>query len=492
MMKTLMAAHKSNNILIVDDTPQNLHLLVDILSEYDYKVRPVPNGKLALSAAEISPPDLILLDIMMPGLDGYQVCKQLKSNPKTKDIPVIFISAVSESIDKVKAFSFGAADYITKPFQMHEVLMRVKNQLAISNLQQQLKAKNARLDRTLEQLKLRQKTVLRSQKYLALEKISSGLNQRIDPLLAEVNHSLAEIGHFGRASLKDLPNFLANISPQQQKYLTALLQQSHNNRVNPLLSAEARQKLKNRLIERLDQFQLEDAEQVAEMLIELGADEELETFLPLLASDNYWEILDHAHLLLNLHQNAEHIAQYTSQIKKATAGFQEYTSSHNYALPKRQANVKSTIEQALSSIAPHLPSGIQIIKHYSNVSTIYCHPEALQKMWFHIIQNAVEAIGTHGILTINIYQKQNNLLVDIIDTGESINPEILGKLCAPFFTTKTSAENMGLGLAIAKQIVEQHNGKITVALLSGDRTLPGNTKFTVSLPLTNLKDRDNN
>ena len=87
-----------------DDTPQNLHLLVDILAKYDYKVRPVPNGKLALSAAEINPPDLILLDIMMPDLDGYQVCKQLKSNPKTKDIPVIFISAISESVDKVKAF----------------------------------------------------------------------------------------------------------------------------------------------------------------------------------------------------------------------------------------------------------------------------------------------------------------------------------------------------------------------------------------------------
>lgn len=116
-MKKLMAAQELNNILIVDDTPQNLHLLKDILTKYDYKVRPVPNGKLALSAAEISPPDLILLDIMMPDLNGYEVCKQLKSNPKTKDIPVIFISAVNEAVDKVKAFAIGGADYINKPFQ---------------------------------------------------------------------------------------------------------------------------------------------------------------------------------------------------------------------------------------------------------------------------------------------------------------------------------------------------------------------------------------
>ena len=100
-----MAARELRNILIVDDTPQNLHLLVDILTKYDYKARPVPNGKLALSAAEISPPDLILLDITMPDLNGYEVCKKLKENPKTQDIPVIFISAGNEAVDKIKAFA---------------------------------------------------------------------------------------------------------------------------------------------------------------------------------------------------------------------------------------------------------------------------------------------------------------------------------------------------------------------------------------------------
>ena len=483
-----MTASKTYNILIVDDTPQNLHLLVDILTKYDYKVRPVPNGKLALSAVEISPPDLILLDIMMPGVDGYQVCKQLKSDPKTKDIPVIFISAVSESIDKVKAFSLGAADYITKPFQMHDVLMRVKNQLATSNLQKQLKAKNARLDRTIEQLKLNQKTKLKSQKYSALETISSGLSQRIDPLFAEIDCTLTEMGQFGKASLKDLPSFLAKISPQQQKYLFALLQQSQDNQVNRFLSAEAKQESINRSIQRLEKFQIEDAERVAYILAELGVDEELETFLPLLASENYWKILNYAYLLLNLHHKVEHIALYISQIEKTTVGFREYASNHNYVLPKRQANVKSTIEAALTQIAPQLPPGVQIIKHYGNVATTFCYPKALQQMWFHLIKNAVEAIGTHGILTINLYQDSGNLLIDIIDTGESIDPEILEKLCVPFFTTKTSAENIGLGLAIAKQVIEQHQGKITVDLLSGDRTLPGNTKFTVYLPLTEHKD----
>lgn len=482
-MKQLMAPQGLNNILIVDDTPQNLHLLVDILSEHDYKVRPVPNGKLALSAAEINPPDLILLDIMMPGLNGYEVCQQLKSNPKTKDIPVIFISAINEAVDKVKAFSVGGADYIAKPFQMHEVLMRVRNQLALKHLQQQLKAKNARLNQTIDRLKKSQQQVVKTQKHLAIEKITSGISHKIDRPLDDIDRTLAEIRQFGAASLQDIPAFLTEISPQQQKYFVALLKQARDNTINPLLSITARQELKTKLIEKLEKFEIEDAERVAEMLIELGSDEEIETFLPLLTSKNYWEILDNAYLLLNLHQSVENIAKSSTQVSRVISAFQEYTNSYGSLTPKRKANVKNTVEFALSSIGPQMPSGIQVIKHYNDVATIYCYPEELQKMWFHLIQNAIDAIGTHGILSINIYQKNNYVMVDIIDTGESISPETIPQLCDPFFTTKTSGENMGLGLAIAKQIVELHNGSITVNLLSGKMTLPGNTKFTISLPL---------
>src|SRR5437868_126369 len=128
----------SANILVVDDTSANLQVLTGMLKERGYKARPVPSGKLALSAARRDPPDLILLDINMPEMNGYEVCEQLKADDKLKGIPIIFISALTESLDKVKAFSVGGVDYITKPFQMEELHARVETHLKLRRLQIEL------------------------------------------------------------------------------------------------------------------------------------------------------------------------------------------------------------------------------------------------------------------------------------------------------------------------------------------------------------------
>ena len=124
---------KKNNILIVDDTPENLTVLLQMLKEQGYRVRPALSGKIALKAVQADPPDLILLDILMPEMDGYEVCSVLKSNEYTSHIPIIFISALTEMKDIVKAFQAGGVDYITKPFQMEEVLARVRTHLELQN-----------------------------------------------------------------------------------------------------------------------------------------------------------------------------------------------------------------------------------------------------------------------------------------------------------------------------------------------------------------------
>ncbi|MEB3827105.1 PAS domain S-box protein [Phormidium sp. CCY1219] len=133
------------DILVIDDNPDNLRLLIGILQRSGYKVRPATNGRFALSVAQTDPPDLILLDILMPEMDGYEVCERLKADRLTRNVPVIFITALTEVMDKVKAFDVGGADYITKPFHEQEVLARVRHQLKIEGLQKQLERENAKL-----------------------------------------------------------------------------------------------------------------------------------------------------------------------------------------------------------------------------------------------------------------------------------------------------------------------------------------------------------
>ena len=133
---------KPASILIVDDTAANLQVLAGMLDDRGYLTRPVTSGKMALQAAQNDPPDLVLLDITMPGMDGYEVCTRMKADEKLKDIPVIFISALHETLDKVKGFGVGAADYVTKPFQFEEVQARVETHLKLRHMQFQLEEQN--------------------------------------------------------------------------------------------------------------------------------------------------------------------------------------------------------------------------------------------------------------------------------------------------------------------------------------------------------------
>jgi putative two-component system response regulator len=126
------------NILVVDDVPANLTLLTSMLKEKGHRVRPVPSGRLALKAVEHEPPDLILLDITMPEMDGFEVCRRLKQDTRFRDIPIIFISALTETLDKVRAFSSGGVDYVTKPFQFDEVEARVETHLKLRRYQAHL------------------------------------------------------------------------------------------------------------------------------------------------------------------------------------------------------------------------------------------------------------------------------------------------------------------------------------------------------------------
>ncbi|OWY67550.1 response regulator receiver protein [cyanobacterium TDX16] len=150
-MNSEWATASEKTILIVDDIPDNLRVLSATLSQQGYKVRCAKNGNMALKGAQVAAPDLILLDVKMPDIDGYEVCQHLKAETRTREIPIIFMSALDDVLDKVRAFEVGGVDYITKPFQVEEVLARIKNQLALQAAKAEIQQLNTKLEQRVEQ-----------------------------------------------------------------------------------------------------------------------------------------------------------------------------------------------------------------------------------------------------------------------------------------------------------------------------------------------------
>jgi diguanylate cyclase (GGDEF)-like protein len=194
-----MASEQKADILIVDDTPNNLRFLSTTLTEYGYKIRSVTDGSMALTVAQAALPDLILLDIKMPGLDGYEVCHRLKASEKTREIPVIFLSALDEVLDKVKAFTVGGVDYITKPFQLEEVLARIENHLSLQAAREEIRQLNSELEERVRQRTAQLEQEIRERQqaqeellYLALHDVLTGLPnrtwfmERLEQLLKQV------------------------------------------------------------------------------------------------------------------------------------------------------------------------------------------------------------------------------------------------------------------------------------------------------------------
>jgi DNA-binding response OmpR family regulator len=143
---------EKDTILIVDDSPTNLGVLFDYLRNSGFKVLVAEDGEGALQRADYARPDIILLDVLMPGLDGFETCRRLKENKETKNIPVIFMTALSDTVDKLKGFEAGAVDYVTKPVEVAEVLARIRTHLTLRNLQKQLQIANDTLTEKLQEL----------------------------------------------------------------------------------------------------------------------------------------------------------------------------------------------------------------------------------------------------------------------------------------------------------------------------------------------------
>ena len=224
MMKAISLSTPAK-ILVVDDQPKNIHLLKTLLSNRQYKVKGIASPEMALTVANSVIPNLILLDVLMPKLDGYQVCQQLKSNNLTKEIPIIFVSAANDPIDRVKALEVGGADYINKPFQIDELLLRVENQLQLQAARRQILEFNSELERRIQERTVQLEAANRELKREIKER------QEITKLLRQSEEKLEDILN----SLEEVV-WSADATTSNLLFLNLAAQKVYGRSINELLN----------------------------------------------------------------------------------------------------------------------------------------------------------------------------------------------------------------------------------------------------------------
>jgi two-component system, NtrC family, sensor kinase len=464
------------DILVVDDTPDNLRLLMGILSEQGYKVRPVPNGRLALAAAQGMPPDLILLDIKMPEMDGYEVCQHLKADDRTRDIPVIFLSALNDVFDKVKAFQVGGVDYITKPFQAEEVGVRIKTHLTLCALKINLQRKNQHLEQTLEQLRMAQDQLSQAEKMAALGQLVAGVAHEMNTPLGAIRSSVEHISHVLSQSLGQPFQLFQTLSAERQQDVLQLFERSAQQSDRGLVwSSREKRQLKKNLIQQMTDWTVEDAEAIADTLVDIGIQSEIQPFRALIEDSDSTAILDLVYQFTSLQRSAQTIATGIDLAAKVVFALRSYTH-HNISGAKVKTDLQTTVETALILYQNHLKYGIEVVKNYSPLPPVLGVPDELNQVWSNLIHNALQAMRYTGTLTVATYKQESQVVVEVADSGEGIANEVLPKIFEPFFTTKAMGEGTGLGLSIVKKIVDHHQGTIEVS------SVPGHTKFTVRLP----------
>lgn len=478
MNNELISNHKGN-ILVVDDTPANLRLLVRILTEKGYKVRPVPNGELALSAARGFPPDLILLDIMMPEMNGYEVCSELKLDERTRDIPVIFISAINDVLDKVKAFSIGGVDYITKPFHVEEVLARVETHLTICYLQRNLQDKNDELNQTLQQLKNTQNQLIQSEKMAALGQLIAGIAHEINTPLGAIRSSIENIANFLTQDIEEINNFFQNISRECNPNLLILLQKTLQQQ--PLVSIKEKRQIKKSLKCQLNSLKIDNSDILADTLVNIGIYSDIEPFLPLLKDPKSQVSLKNAYQFFSLKKSTQIIKTATERTAKVVFALRNY-ARYDSTSEKVLASITEGIETVLTLYLNQLKQGVEVIKNYEELPSVLCYPDELNQVWTNLIHNALQAMENKGTLKIDVSRQDTNVRVGITDSGKGIPSEIMPKIFEPFFTTKPAGEGSGLGLDIVRKIIEKHKGRIEID------SVPGKTTFTVYLPINLQED----
>ncbi|WP_293128809.1 ATP-binding protein [Microcoleus sp. bin38.metabat.b11b12b14.051] len=420
-MKTQPEETPLGNILVVDDTPENLRLLSTMLTHRGYAPRCVINGQMALRACNSNPPDLILLDIMMPEMNGYEVCQHLKSEPKTREIPVIFISAKDELFDKVNAFAVGAVDYISKPFQFEEVLARIESHLTLRKLQKQLKEQNVLLQEEITSRLAVEKTLHEKNQILELE-ISNRL--AVEKALQEQNLLLQqEISHRQRAesALLKSNQELARSNAELEQFAYVA---SHDLQAPLATIASYAQLLEKRYKDQLDSQAIKFISNIV-----LGC-----TRMQTLIDD-----------LL------------------------EYSRLGRSRQPFQLTNCNHVVQQAIANLQGAI-GGTQAVIIYSELPAVMGDVSQLVQLFQNLLGNAIKyRQDAPPEVHIIACKQEENWLFSVSDNGIGIAPQHQERIFQIFQRLHTQREysGTGIGLAICQKIVERHGGSIWVESESG-------------------------
>ena len=407
-------------ILIVDDDPGNLAALGRLLQPH-YDILAAPSGERALQIAATTPqPDLILLDVLMPVMDGHEVLTCLRNNPATRDIPVIFVTGLHSIEDEENGLKLGAVDYITKPYCLPIILGRVHTQLELKRTRDGLRDQNSYLEtevaRRLKEIQQVQIQLLQSEKMGSIGQLAAGIAHEINNPVGFVTSNLGTLDNY-KQDILDLLDAYAALEDACKPDEPALLK----------IRALKQQK-------------------------DLGF---LRTDLGQLISES--------------RQGMAHVSKIVSDLK-------DFAHAENKEW--RWADLNSGLDSTLNIVWNEIKYHCTLNKAYGEIPEVYCIPSQINQVLLNLLVNAAQAIPEKGEITIRTGQVGNEVFIAIADTGSGIRAENLPRIFEPFFTTKPVGKGTGLGLSNVKRIMEAHGGTATIASVK-----PHGTRVSLSIPL---------
>jgi len=432
----------SSKILIVDDSRSNLLLLKDILTSSGYLVVSADNGLQAMSMLADELPDLVLLDIEMPKMDGYEVCRRIKQTEITSLVPVIFLSSLQNASDKVRGFEAGAVDYVTKPFQEKELLARVETHLELRYLQKDLETQNSKLQQEVVE-RTRVESELQKSK-TDLEKMVLELKNAQSRILQQ--EKIASIGQLAAGVAHEINNpigfIISNLS-SLQKYMDKMVE---------FITSDIARVSNGQSPECIEHF------------------EQLSAHKKALKLD--YVIRDVGMLIAESNEGADRIRKIVLDLK---------TFSHLDEDLFKISDINAGLESTINIVYNELKYKAKLVKELGDIPQTVCNLGQLNQVFLNVLVNAAQSMETLGEIRIKTCCHDGAIIVSISDTGCGIPAEKLDRIFEPFFTTKDVGKGTGLGLSIAYDIVKKHGGEIRVESKVGI-----GTTFNIIIPVVQV------